>query len=156
VSSPGSSPQVRGRSRPPFCRSPGVRLIPAGAGQIQAEGLWEAGGSAHPRRCGADSYLRFCAVLRGGSSPQVRGRLVQKQSMRWGRGLIPAGAGQIRCSPARNTGSAAHPRRCGADVEGDFLGIWHGGSSPQVRGRFLAKALAPNFQGLIPAGAGQM
>ncbi|EEI27958.1 hypothetical protein HMPREF0294_0572 [Corynebacterium glucuronolyticum ATCC 51867] len=93
------------------------------------------------------------------------------------KGLIPAGAGQMK-RPGRPDRSVwAHPRRCGADKK--LLGITamtkgsspqvcgadvgsegqstgpHG-SSPQVRGRSVLQQNLHDRSGLIPAGAGQI
>ena len=90
-----------------------------------------------------------------GSSPQVRGRRDALLDGVAGLRLIPAGAGQTRCSTGRRRRVRAHPRRCGADskVLLGKPGDW--GSSPQVRGRRIGRATPTGQPGLIPAGAGQ-
>ena len=111
------------------------RLIPAGAGQIHDLRDLRVGEWAHPRRCGADLTAGQWADLSAGSSPQVRGRWVERCNAVDLLGLIPAGAGQIPLPLLRETNGRAHPRRCGADgvdVESEFV---EAGSSPQVRGR---------------------
>ena len=92
-----------------------LRLIPAGAGQMQVNSREVTWPRAHPRRCGADEHVDSHEFLVRGSSPQVRGRFG------WGfagfqvGGLIPAGAGQIRTQLRGPGNEGAHPRRCGAD-----------------------------------------
>ncbi|EEI27956.1 hypothetical protein HMPREF0294_0570 [Corynebacterium glucuronolyticum ATCC 51867] len=71
-------------------------------------------------------------------------------------GLIPAGAGQIPTPHRHRVSRPAHPRRCGADDEGDATRMAKMGSSPQVRGRSGSPSGAATPSGLIPAGAGQM
>ena len=92
----------------------GLGLIPAGAGNIHRllDSLflfW-----AHPRRCGEHANTVERLSEPGGSSPQVRGTLIQEHHARRGTGLIPAGAGNI--------------------MTGKLSQISAGGSSPQVRG----------------------
>ena len=131
----GSSPQVRGRLG--FCSSCllQIRLIPAGAGQIEVAMAQSMGKSAHPRRCGADQVLLPVGGGAGGSSPQVRGRLIICDARKSSTRLIPAGAGQITQGIPIRASETAHPRRCGADL-GDVTDECQAiGSSPQVRGR---------------------
>ncbi len=135
----GSSPQVRGRSRPELRARAHTRLIPAGAGQI-----WQTG-----------KYTQR-ELAEAGSSPQVRGRCEHFRRCAGGCGLIPAGAGQICGASCWDCGRWAHPRRCGADSSSCRQAGRTRGSSPQVRGRFLSRFPTPRAGGLIPAGAGQI
>ena len=111
---------------------------------------------AHPRRCGADHYQILHRLHQGGSSPQVRGRCVNWVNKLFVIGLIPAGAGQISRYRGGYPRPGAHPRRCGADDYGGTPVKMKRGSSPQVRGRYLADLNRADGLGLIPAGAGQM
>ena len=151
----GSSPQVRGRPRSARSGRGGGGLIPAGAGQTHFRPGRRRRNRAHPRRCGADR----ANVRRGrhhrGSSPQVRGRLIQRPHHLQRRGLIPAGAGQTRGRVFTPRIVGAHPRRCGADMRSRALRQPARGSSPQVRGRPEPRGDGPVAPGLIPAGAGQ-
>ena len=70
--------------------------------------------------------------------------------------LIPAGAGQIHLTYPPESHDKAHPRRCGADGPKYFGSDTETGSSPQVRGRFAVVNDSMPWEGLIPAGAGQM
>ena len=176
-SSPGSSPQVRGRPRtsPHGSGSPG--LIPAGAGQTLGDMNPSMSPRAHPRRCGADLVPIIADQNADGSSPQVRGRRVGRVGRASGGRLIPAGAGQTPLTLGQKGDTAAHPRRCGADerhrafqsgvgnrlipagagqtASASARSVSSAGSSPQVRGRQLYDITARELDGLIPAGAGQ-
>ena len=111
---------------------------------------------AHPRRCGADRCcVRYNSRLIG-SSPQVRGRSINTRPLRKLRGLIPAGAGQIRCDACWLHSCTAHPRGCGADADHFFQSAGIVGSSPRVRGRLGSTAAGLPARRLIPAGAGQI
>ena len=132
---PGSSPQVRGRWQKQRIATMRGGLIPAGAGQIHRPRPRVPLGRAHPRRCGADAFAHCFTSGHCGSSPQVRGRFEWATGKECKLGLIPAGAGQIPWIRSTMRKSAAHPRRCGADVRHRQSGKLVGGSSPQVRGR---------------------
>ena len=152
----GSSPQVRGRfdsHRDGVVRK---RLIPAGAGQICFTRVYAIHSGAHPRRCGADIFIRNLQKMDKGSSPQVRGRLAGTLAYLQEARLIPAGAGQMQPACWRSPGHRAHPRRCGADNSPAILSHTWPGSSPQVRGRSHRGAVSWGLGGLIPAGAGQI
>ena len=114
----------------------GLGLIPAGAGNILSTRLPRLGRRAHPRRCGEHSTAPSVSVTE-----------------RW---LIPAGAGNIQLSKEQVESGRAHPRRCG---EHPYVGMGHRlyeGSSPQVRGTSTTSAALAMFEGLIPAGAGNI
>ena len=136
--SPGSSPQVRGRRVLGHVRCRNAGLIPAGAGQTSEMKCLALMLRAHPRRCGADLQAAADEIQAAGSSPQVRGRLDSAVSASAAARLIPAGAGQTSPNPENNRGSGAHPRRCGADQQFQARRFYPSGSSPQVRGRPLA------------------
>ena len=131
----GSSPRVRGRRVPRPSSKPRTRLIPAGAGQTRPRNRAGREHTAHPRGCGADIEAIITAQASNGSSPRVRGRLLEGAGLRLPRGLIPAGAGQTHSAGLQPRSRWAHPRGCGADP---------------VR----AISRRPR-QRLIPAGAGQ-
>ena len=91
----GSSPRVRGTYRRGHqeYRLPG--LIPAGAGNMRSivprsRSIW-----AHPRGCGEHNLGDVFARFKVGSSPRVRGTCLSDYEGVLGRGLIPAGAGNI-------------------------------------------------------------
>ena len=91
-----------------------------------------------------------------GSSPQVRGTSSPSGAPARSPGLIPAGAGNIAARTCASRASRAHPRRCG---EHPLLVLPDGvaqGSSPQVRGTWVACLELVQGLGLIPAGAGNM
>ena len=131
----GSSPRVRGRQNLVTEPEPGMRLIPACAGQTEGG----AGGAfvcaAHPRVCGAD--------------------VTDKPEEGEPTGLIPACAGQTTAVKRGEFRFWAHPRVCGADIYSVDLDEHTGGSSPRVRGRLAGQGRQQPLPGLIPACAGQ-
>ena len=134
----GSSPQVRGTLLSAIASTIATGIIPAGAGHFSSRCSLKSCPRDHPRRCGA---LLKCDPGVGrvwGSSPQVRGTFPPHSGVDYDLGIIPAGAGHFVFFSPQNLGSPDHPRRCGAldfvsnDEELEM------GSSPQVRGTYLA------------------
>ena len=72
----GSSPRVRGSPAVlrPYCRRAGI--IPAGAGLTQADQGHVLHGRDHPRGCGAHQLAAHVITYLIGSSPRVRGSLI--------------------------------------------------------------------------------
>ena len=129
----GSSPRVRGKRvfMPPIPKR--VGLIPACAGKTKEllrlasltgahprvcgeNGMprrFEPGRTAHPRVCGENLPINYCISWYSGSSPRVRGKLLQSVVCKAPCRLIPACAGKtpypIDSDPLRR----AHPRVCG-------------------------------------------
>ena len=68
---------------------------------------------------------------------------------------IPAGAGETFVSDLPNPCGWVDPRGCGGDNGGNLRGSDRYGRSPRVRGRPDTVWALPNFQGSIPAGAGE-
>ena len=130
----GSSPQVRGISKP--CpikpREPGI--IPAGAGHFRYRYRKAPLNPDHPRRCGAFITVKKLPREVGGSSPQVRGISITAGNLDVNEGIIPAGAGHLRPPFFSPSLGSDHPRRCGAFLAATAFDGVIGGSSPQVRG----------------------
>ena len=109
----GSSPHVRGALAhydDPFHMG---GIIPACAGSTcvishVVEKAWD-----HPRMCGEHRGIRGRVVVRLGSSPHVRGALVQPSEERRNGGIIPACAGSTYSRAQCGTGDRDHPRMCG-------------------------------------------
>ena len=106
----GSSPQARGSRGAHVDASRLERVIPAPAGQSSSRDREYAGGTGHPRACGA--VLRTACVVAGlkGSSPRGRGA-----RLRYGRHAravrcIPAWAGRSSASRRSGVPPRLHPR----------------------------------------------
>ena len=75
----GSSPQVRGKRRDNIRPILASRLIPAGAGKTHKDSPGARRSPAHPRRCGEnDVHVSYVDVVCG-SSPQVRGKRLERR-----------------------------------------------------------------------------
>ncbi len=130
----GSSPRVRGA--PAFVVGfrllPG--LIPARAGSTYSRWLTTRWVRAHPRACGEHPAVHHRRVIRGGSSPRVRGAQPSAPRATEATGLIPA--------------------RAGSTPPGLVRSALVMGSSPRVRGALELVHVGGIGQGLIPARAG--
>ena len=146
---------MRGKLPPTGAAGFKNRLIPAGAGKTTHIRHCAAGLSAHPRRCGENLIDKQIEETNDGSSPQVRGKLREREAQNATVRLIPAGAAKTVPTTFLRVSHAAHPRRCGENLlvgdEGDVFA----GSSPQVRGKRMRWCRSPESSRLIPAGAGK-
>ena len=146
----GSSPRVRGTFSLYRVLSVFLGLIPAGAGNMRMKIITNGGSRAHPRGCGEHQFWEIRQILRQGSSPRVRG------TSRWLplptsiRGLIPAGAGNMRRACRVCACRGAHPRGCGEHSDARTVACASKGSSPRVRGTyFLTWGFTPIPQVLV-------
>ncbi len=104
--------------------------------------------------CGEHRICCQSCKISTGSSPHVRGALVQDFLQGLSTGIIPACAGstvswRIRRPPCRD-----HPRMCGEHNRGSSFGQSHKGSSPHVRGAQRLERQSCSLSGIIPACAG--
>ena len=130
----GSSPRVRGTRRRPSRQCPGIRFIPACAGNSSAAPGSASRASVHPRVCGELPPSLLPSSRTSGSSPRVRGTRTRRSDRPSRRRFIPACAG--------NSWDNARQR-----------GYW-GGSSPRVRGTLLLPCGRTPHIRFIPACAG--
>ena len=151
----GSSPRVRGklpRGRNSI-RKPG--LIPACAGKTHAAPRHRCSPRAHPRVCGENRFNTDALLRDDGSSPRVRGKLLELGAEDDREGLIPACAGKTSWKSSTPWPWWAHPRVCGENEYIDRCGHCVSGSSPRVRGKLPRPDRRVRSHGLIPACAGK-
>ena len=151
----GSSPRVRGkrRARRRAARTGG--LIPACAGKTTRGCSRRHQRRAHPRACGENAEVRADAWGAGGSSPRVRGKLLEHVAGHGCLRLIPACAGKTHMILHLSNALWAHPRVCGENGPLSGIGRPTQGSSPRVRGKLGAVDARLHALGLIPACAGK-
>ena len=110
------------------------RLIPACAGNITFFVLARLRMAAHPRVCGEHFRFVIDGIVKFGSSPRVRGTLLEYGDKDEDGRLIPACAGNIELTRLEFTLTTAHPRVCGEHRDAKFAIAAASGSSPRVRG----------------------
>ena len=151
----GSSPRVRGEARMTQRTIASSGIIPAGAGRSGHETLLLGDDGDHPRGCGEKRRGRKWARRRWGSSPRVRGEVVDNQHHFDGLGIIPAGAGRRRVLGVFLVVHGDHPRGCGEKSTISMASLMRRGSSPRVRGEEARYPGPHRPRGIIPAGAGR-
>ncbi len=114
-----------------------------------------AGSSAvHPRACGEHRRRRFRCVLARGSSPRMRGTLVDFVGGDGDGRFIPAHAGNTACPNTDPGTPPVHPRACGEHHHRVHLVRVVDGSSPRMRGTLGQGNIALAPVRFIPAHAG--
>ena len=151
----GSSPRMRGKlvSLSPELSS--RRLIPAHAGKTSHAHSRRRKRTAHPRACGENRFMQIHVMKYHGSSPRMRGKLVDPATSRRGEGLIPAHAGKTFGDIGFNAARRAHPRACGENALPPAVWGRSRGSSPRMRGKRFPFGSWCFRWGLIPAHAGK-
>ena len=130
----GSSPRMRGtRACCGMFRSL-TGIIPAYAGNTFIADLMHAGHGDHPRVCGEHfRYVGYCDMP-AGSSPRMRGTLVDGLGRPRAWRIIPAYAGNTQDADNLLADPEDHPRVCGEHVYMTNPDILDPGSSPRMRG----------------------
>ena len=93
--------------------------------------------------CGEHSSAGNAKVTAKGSSPHVRGALVDGDFMESEHGIIPACAGSTANAILFWTGEGDHPRMCGEHETVWSISGVAGGSSPHVRGAPFENSIIP-------------
>ena len=130
----GSSPRGRGTCDGWGLVRPRSRFIPAWAGNIFELAVLVRFGTVHPR-VGGEHWLWALRSLRNiGSSPRGRGTSYVRLRLPDRCRFIPAWAGNIGESFARNRSSPVHPRVGGEHISASGGRSVSHGSSPRGRG----------------------
>ena len=150
----GSSPRVRG-TPPQVGNLRNVQgIIPACAGNTMRRKSARPMMSDHPRVCGEHNRRRSCFCPLSGSSPRVRGTLIEPEYLASLDGIIPACAGNTLHGVRFGLLYKDHPRVCGEHASLDVDGLSAVGSSPRVRGTPISDNGTVDDSGIIPACAG--
>ncbi len=152
----GSSPHVRGTCRRFRALVGHSRFIPARAGNIPDASPPSPGWPVHPRTCGEHLTAAETKRIERGSSPHVRGTLPDVCRVQFRMRFIPARAGNIRTPSTTRPRTSVHPRTCGEHGKRNICTKVSYGSSPHVRGTFLASIRPPLILRFIPARAGNI
>ena len=106
--------------------------------------------------CGEHIELRGAWTVCGGSSPRVRGTCGDNPQQALIARFIPACAGNIARPVFDDRRNTVHPRVCGEHVRTMNTPSPMAGSSPRVRGTYLAQLKKLHKQRFIPACAGNI
>ena len=150
----GSSPHVRGARCFATVFLDGFGIIPACAGSTCPSRPSAATAGDHPRMCGEHRICCQSCKISTGSSPHVRGALVQDFLQGLSTGIIPACAGSTLGMGNWCRFRWDHPRMCGEHKSMAFCVGTLRGSSPHVRGALVWSCPYCGHSGIIPACAG--
>ena len=150
----GSSPRMRGTLSARTASQKRVGIIPAYAGNTASISSFIFPFRDHPRVCGEHLPLFLWHNLRQGSSPRMRGTRASSWYGLKLTGIIPAYAGNTSPSASANPCSRDHPRVCGEHCGFKTFRKCPSGSSPRMRGTLGTPRFFANFDGIIPAYAG--
>ena len=154
MSTLGSSPLARGTQFQLFQVFERGGLIPARAGNTHAPVISRFHSWAHPRSRGEHRGAVWGDGFAGGSSPLARGTRGLYRPYRYGRGLIPARAGNTHHFIPPIRAFRAHPRSRGEHCAIRMTSTPRPGSSPLARGPPESRRCTVRGRGLIPARAG--
>ena len=152
----GSSPRLRGTSTGVWVPLDGVRFIPAPAGNMASRAWPSLLPPVHPRACGEHANRTATSISSAGSSPRLRGTWSLGGSHELDNRFIPAPAGNIASQAAVCCSTAVHPRACGEHASLGQQNEPLFGSSPRLRGTFLAGWRGAGRPRFIPAPAGNI
>ena len=133
---------------------PSAGIIPAYAGSTwppspRGRLPWD-----HPRVCGEHSTVGPVSSGRPGSSPRMRGALVDVGAAVRRRGIIPAYAGSTLNHSPIVASRWDHPRVCGEHRSSMDACAMMAGSSPRMRGARVGYCQTHRWNRIIPAYAG--
>ena len=150
----GSSPHVRGFEAEYVAAFGHDGFIPACAGFWSNKTTPRGGAEVHPRMCGVLTQNPVGAPFGQGSSPHVRGFVLESVSVPHSLRFIPACAGFCAPRSVRPFRLRVHPRMCGVLVQNELVVAREQGSSPHVRGFDVTISLTVGCLRFIPACAG--
>ena len=171
----GLSPPTRGNHERIVPSSGGSRSIPAHAGEPSPRGLSGRVSQVSPPTRGNPSDRRgirrplgsipahpggtlssvLLLICSDGLSPPTRGNLSEKPNLRGDIGSIPAHAGEPRRRRFRRRPPEVYPRPRGGTRQFAVCPYRHPGLSPPTRGNRARLSCGGEWQGSIPAHAGE-
>ena len=150
----GSSPRMRGTQWGQGVSDLEPGIIPADAGNTQRCTRAQRPCGDHPRGCGEHDW-RFLNDIQGqGSSPRMRGTLVELTKPNGLYGIIPADAGNTFRPVMLFASRRDHPRGCGEHTLQFTVTSRFAGSSPRMRGTHVDAGGRQQGHRIIPADAG--
>ena len=129
-------------------------IIPAYAGNTGFSNGAFCAITDHPRVCGEHNWFEDYHDVVKGSSPRMRGTLLQRVVLTDIKGIIPAYAGNTDDIIIPVRAIRDHPRVCGEHKITAGGASMEAGSSPRMRGTPFSGSLLIAWLGIIPAYAG--
>ena len=145
---------MRGTHRSSDSAQPLRGIIPAYAGNTSRQDTDIQCGWDHPRVCGEHTSGVKTKLSDPGSSPRMRGTLLNLRVDSRNGGIIPAYAGNTDRHELSGAFRGDHPRVCGEHLTGNPYLLMVQGSSPRMRGTLFFWTVWSSDSGIIPAYAG--
>ena len=145
---------MRGAQTHVWATSLTCRIIPAYAGSTGSACTLPGSCRDHPRVCGEHSVSGLEPVTLQGSSPRMRGALIERTEGFGKIWIIPAYAGSTPDGYTHCKDCKDHPRVCGEHQSAGLFLAYDKGSSPRMRGALLLVWLTIGLMRIIPAYAG--
>ena len=111
--------------------------------------------TVYPRACGGTVIPRCARPVCKGLSPRLRGNPLETPHRPRSGWSIPAPAGEPTGPQSSECRCRVYPRACGGTLRYGLLKPLHLGLSPRLRGNRRAGRLRREYQGSIPAPAGE-
>ncbi len=130
----GSAPRARGTPHPGTSRAPRCRISPACAGNTWTRLMHRPSTTDQPRVRGEHHERTNCSTPGCGSAPRARGTRSSRPTLRPGRRISPACAGNTSSLYTRQRRTADQPRVRGEHSSGPSWSKRNVGSAPRARG----------------------
>ena len=130
-------------------------ITPADAGKTLS--VWQLNNQFqdHPRGCGENSSSMLSRMVRSGSPPRMRGKLMSAASIPRRIRITPADAGKTRNTCCGSAYCGDHPRGCGENIRHQAEAGGCQGSPPRMRGKPKKLGMKEVPCGITPADAGK-
>ena len=151
----GLSPRMRGNPSRQVCGQPGIRSIPAYAGEPHPRSPITARSEVYPRVCGGTADALAAARDGIGLSPRMRGNPAVSHTHSVPARSIPAYAGEPGCCNIPPQKEKVYPRVCGGTSLAILAFAVVPGLSPRMRGNHYRSGLRLEARRSIPAYAGE-
>ncbi len=145
---------MRGKQSIRRLKKPGIRSIPAHAGETLERTVRLSDEAVNPRSCGGNRGYGTVSGTRWGQSPLMRGKLAQALNGELHAGSIPAHAGETERCHSRSKINGVNPRSCGGNVLDLFGRLELRGQSPLMRGKQRSPGFSRAFFGVNPRSCG--
>ena len=126
---------MRGKQMPQHIQPQKRRITPADAGKTGPSFQASLSSQDHPRGCGENCVDCCVRCSRIGSPPRMRGKQLNRLTIKRRDGITPADAGKTSSLFLPPQLRQDHPRRCGENFGVDGYNEFALGSPPQVRGK---------------------
>ena len=130
-------------------------FTPTGVGKTSTHPIRSRSMPVHPHRCGENCVRLTLLRGKGGSPPQVWGKLAPTTDGPAWRRFTPTGVGKTSSGNLQGAPMMVHPHRCGENRLRKMIQLTIPGSPPQVWGKRDPQFAARDGDGFTPTGVGK-